>query len=163
VESKEYFDREVKLYELYRDYIKAEDLLRNSRTAAFLTIQGLFFAAIGVTLPIGQSEHGLSDRLIFVLRIIIIVVGLLTCLHTAVRDKSMRRSMCSVDINIRKIKARKIPAEWVNFAKENAFWLDCLPKWHYRGSKWLYRLSFHRIFALGWISILILLCLARYY
>jgi hypothetical protein len=51
---------------MYRDYIKSEDLLRSSRTAAFLTIQGLLFAALGVTLGMrtGQNEFVL-DRVTF--------------------------------------------------------------------------------------------------
>jgi hypothetical protein len=155
--SKEYFDREVKLYEIYRDYIKAEDLLRSSRTTAFLAIQGLLFTAIGVSLGTGQAEHPPADRVTLVnyFRLIIFGAGLLTCLHMLLRDNAMRRVAREIDKRIKAIKKRSqnVPDELANFAEENAFWLNHLPKWHYESSLPLRIFSFHHILALAWAGI----------
>ena len=162
MDSKEYFDREVKLYELYRDYIKAEDLLRNSRTTTFLTIQGLLFTALGVTVGIGTK---LLDQITLadILQLIILAAGLASSFHMRFRDSVMRTTVSDIRKRISKIKKSRDTISDPNLIKlvqDNAFWLNHFPKWHYasekmRGGKWLNRLSYHNIFMAAWTVTLI--------
>jgi hypothetical protein len=65
--AKDHLDREAKLCELYRDYIKHEDSLRGQRTGWLLTIQGFLFAALVVRcrrkIPSGQEPSAEAVRL----------------------------------------------------------------------------------------------------
>jgi hypothetical protein len=161
MDANEYFDKEVKLYEIYRDYIKSEDLLRNSRTATFLTIQGLLFAAMGVTFGagIGRGEV-VFNHAMFVdcFRVIISTAAIASCIHMWARDKVMRLTMDGIDEGISNIKRSR------QGVSEASYWLKHLPKWHYasakmKGGSILWILSFHYIFGVAWIFTLMTLIL----
>jgi hypothetical protein len=158
ITSKEYFDREVKIYEIYRDYIKAEDSLRTSRTTAFLTIQTILLAGLGVILGTEQSVRVAAERVTFAnsYGVIIILVGIITCFHMLFRDVSMRRTMGMLDAKIKEFEeCRNVPIELGTLAKENAFWLRHLPRAHVTSGKPVRYTAFHNIFLCLWIVTLV--------
>jgi len=131
INSKEYFDREVKLYEIYRDYIKA---------TSFETLERLRFYNSGSFIhrhrsyPKNRTGRACASRPDKFLFSINYCRGrLLTCLHMLFRDSYMHRTMRGIDKRISKIKkVRTVPVELDNFAKENAHWLHYFSKWHYK-------------------------------
>ena len=158
--AKEDFDREVKLYELYRDYVKHEDSLRGQRTGWLLTIQGFLFAALGVVFNAKASHPDVPLRwLLSILAILGVLVSISHSLRYHVQNRvyiSLENRMKNSRNLIRRGEVASQDARELASSK-NKIWDETLPDIRYGGaywaSLWLVVFAYHNIFIVLWISL----------
>jgi hypothetical protein len=95
-------EKEAKIYELYRDYIKHEDTLRGQRTASLLTIQGFLFG--GLALLLNQAPPHAS-KILWIVRFVVPLVGAVVSLNNYMRYRAGDRSCTAVEDNFKQLKA----------------------------------------------------------
>jgi hypothetical protein len=154
------FEREVKIYEVYRDYIKHEDTLRGQRTGSLLTIQGFLFAAWGVSLTV-QAEH--SNYAVQPFQVLIAIAGILVSTNHWLRYSAQNKAYKNLEDGFARLKSSlertKIPQQSSSRDQSNEYWITRLPELRYAGaptSKWLQRVAYHNIFIVVWFALLLL-------
>ena len=171
--AKNRFDQEVKLYELYRDYIKHEDNLRGQRTGWLLTIQGFLFAALGVSLTV-KTNH--PEYPVEMVQFIFAIVGIFVSLNSMVRQDIQEKVFRRVEESLEKMKCelrksqrvKTQPDETVTMdVPQSGYWINQLPELRYAGTNLqksvMRMLPFYWIFITAWLAVLLFLLWSWYH